>query len=146
MKKMSFGIAFFFIAVSCYVLFSARSFPGKIDNVPGPGYFPTILSILLIFLSLLLLVTSRNVSNTPLGIFSKENRLVLVAGAITIVYLGLLVVLGFLVATPLYLIAIFRYFKMTNWRSVLLTAGITTAASYAIFTTVLEVQLPAGLF
>lgn len=146
MKKMSFGIAFFFIAVSCYVLFSAQSFPGKIDNVPGPGYFPTILSILLIVLSLLLLATSGNASNAPLGIFSKENRLVLVAGGITVVYLGLLVVLGFLVATPLYLIAIFRYFKMTSWRSILLTAGITTAASYAIFTTVLEVQLPSGMF
>ena len=65
MKKMSFGIAFFFIAVSCYVLFSAQSFPGKIDNVPGPGYFPTILSILLIVLSLLLLATSGNASNAP---------------------------------------------------------------------------------
>jgi hypothetical protein len=146
MKKMSHGIAFFFIAVSCYVLFSAQSFPGKIDNVPGPGYFPTILSILLIVLSLLLLVTSGNASNAPLGIFSKEKRLVLGAGGITIVYFGLLIVAGFLVATPLYLIALFRYFKMTSWRSVLLTSAITTAASYAIFTTVLEVQLPSGMF
>ncbi len=146
MKKMNFVVALFFIALSCYVLFSAQSFPGKIDNVPGPGYFPTILSIILILLSVLLIASSGKVDNAPLGIFSKKNSIVFIAGGVTLAYLGLIYVFGFLMATPLYLIAILRFFRMRNWRSVVLTAGITTAASYAIFTTVLEVQLPSGLF
>ena len=146
MKKMNFVVALFFIALSCYVLFSAQSFPGKIDNVPGPGYFPTILSIILILLSVLLIASSGKVENAPLGIFSKKNSIVFIAGGVTLAYLGLIYVFGFLMATPLYLIAILRFFRMRNWRSVVLTAGITTAASYAIFTTVLEVQLPSGLF
>ncbi len=146
MKKMNFAVALFFIALSCYVLFSAQSFPGKIDNVPGPGYFPTILSIILILLSLLLIASSGKVDNSPLGIFSRENSIVFIAGGVTLAYLGLIYIFGFLMATPLYLIAILRFFRMRNWRSVVLTAGITTGASYAIFTTVLEVQLPSGLF
>ena len=146
MKKMNFSVAIFFIALSCYVLYSAQSFPGQIDNVPGPGYFPTILSCVLIVLSLILIVSSRGVSNAPLGIFSKANAIVFVAAAVTLAYLGGLLVFGFLIATPIYLIIIFRYFKMTRWRSVVLTSGITTAVSYAIFTTVLEVQLPSGMF
>jgi len=146
MKKMNLGVAFFFIAVAAYVLYSAQSFPGEINHVPGPGYFPTILSVILIGLSLVLIVSSRDVSSAPLGIFSKENSIVFIAGGLTLAFIGLIYVLGFLIATPLYLIAILRFFRMTSWRSVLLTAVITTAASYAVFTTVLEVQLPSGLF
>ena len=146
MKKMNFVVALFFIALSCYVLFSAQSFPGKIDNVPGPGYFPTILSIILILLSLLLIASSGKVDNSPLGIFSRENSIVFIAGGVTLAYLGLIYIFGFLIATPLYLIAILRFFRMRNWQSVVLTSVLTTAASYAIFTTVLEVQLPSGLF
>ena len=146
MKKMNFAVALFFIALSCYVLFSAQSFPGKIDNVPGPGYFPTILSVILILLSLLLIASSGKVDNAPLGIFSRENSIVFIAGGVTLAYLGLIYIFGFLIATPLYLIAILRFFRMRNWQSVVLTSVLTTAASYAIFTTVLEVQLPSGLF
>ena len=146
MKKMNFSVAIFFIALSCYVLYSAQSFPGQIDNVPGPGYFPTILSCVLIALSLILILTSREASDTPLGIFSRANSIVFVAAGVTLAYLGGLLVFGFLIATPLYLMAILRYFKMTKWRSLVMTSGITTAASYAIFTTVLEVQLPSGMF
>jgi len=145
-KKMNFGVAIFFIALSCYVLISAQSFPGKIDNVPGPGYFPTILSCVLIALSLLLIITSRDASEAPLGIFSRKNSIVFIAAGVTLAYLGLLLVFGFLIATPLYLVAILRFFRMTRWRSLILTSGITTAASYAIFTTILEVQLPSGMF
>ena len=76
---MNFGVAIFFIALSCYVLISAQSFPGKIDNVPGPGYFPTILSCVLIALSLLLIITSRDASEAPLGIFSRKNSIVFIA-------------------------------------------------------------------
>ena len=146
MKKMNIGVSLFFIAVAGYVLLAARSFPGEIDHVPGPGYFPTILSGILILLSVLLIVSSRHVSEVSLGIFARQNRIVFVAGALTVAYFVLLFVFGFLIATPLYLIAILRYFSMTRWRSLLLTAVLTTAASYAIFTTVLEVQLPSGLF
>lgn len=146
MKKMNYGVAIFFIAIACYVLYSAQSFPGEIDKVPGPGYFPTILSVILILLSLLLIATSRKVNNAPLGIFAKKNSIVFIAAGVTLVYLGLIFVFGFLIATPLYLIAIFRFFRMTRWRSLLLAAGITTAASYAVFTAILEVQLPSGLF
>jgi len=145
-KKMNFGVAIFFIALSCYVLYSARSFPGQIDNVPGPGYFPTVLACVLIALSLILIITSREASDAPLGIFSKKNSIVFVAAGATLAYLGGLLVFGFLIATPLYLMGILRFFRMTNWRSLVLTSGITTAASYAIFTTVLEVQLPSGMF
>lgn len=146
MKKMNFGVAIFFIALSCYVLYSAWWFPGQIDNVPGPGYFPTVLACVLIALSLILIITSREASDAPLGIFSKKNSIVFVAAGATLAYLGGLLVFGFLIATPLYLMGILWFFRMTNWRSLVLTSGITTAASYAIFTTVLEVQLPSGMF
>ena len=146
MKKMNVGVSLFFIALACYVLFAARSFPGEIDHVPGPGYFPTILAAILILLSVLLIVSSRHVSEASLGIFARQNRIIFVAGGLTVTYLALLFVFGFLIATPIYLIAILRFFRMTRWRSLLLTSVLTTAASYALFTTVLEVQLPSGLF
>ena len=146
MKKMNIGVSFFFIAVACYVLFAARSFPGEIDHVPGPGYFPTVLSSILILLSVLLLVSSRHVNDVPLGIFTRKNSIVFIAGGLTLAYLGLIFVFGFLIATPLYLIAIFRFFGIASWRSIVTTAAITTVASYAVFTTILEVQLPSGLF
>lgn len=146
MKKMNIGVALFFIVIAGYVLYSAQSFPGEIDHVPGPGYFPKILSGILIALSLMLIVSSRRVSSAPVGLFAKENTIVFIAAAITLAYFAVIYVFGFLIATPVYLIAIFRFFRMSSWRSAVLAAAITTAASYAVFTTVLEVQLPSGLF
>lgn len=146
MKKMNISMAIVFILVSCYVLITARTYPGEIDHVPGPGYFPTILAGLIIFLSLLLIASSRNESNTPLGLFSKANSRVFLAGGITAVYIFCIYVFGFLWATPIYLAGMFRFFNVKSWFRIGLTAGLVTLITYGIFTKILEVQLPAGVF
>ena len=146
MKKMNISMAIVFILVSCYVLITAQTYPGEIDHVPGPGYFPTILAAVIIFLALLLIVSSRAESDLPLGVFSRENSRVFISGGITAAYLVCIYVFGFIWATPVYLACMFRFFGQRKWSRILLIAGLTTLVTYGVFTEILEVQLPAGLF
>lgn len=146
MKKMNICMAIVFILVSGYVLITARTYPGEIDHVPGPGYFPTILASLIIFLSLLLIISSRKESNAPLGLFAWENRRVLFAGIVIAVYIFCIYALGFLWATPLFLAGMFRFFNIRSPLRIVSIAGLVTLITYGIFTKILEVQLPAGIF
>ena len=146
MKKMNVGLAALFIAVSLYVLFAVQSFPKAVDGVPGPGFFPAVLSVVILFLSFLLLLSSRKVSTASLNVFCKENSRVFIAGGLTAGYIALIYIGGFLIATPLYLISIMRFFGMKSWLSAVMAAVLTTAATFVVFGTVLAVQLPGGMF
>lgn len=146
MKKMNICMAIVFILISGYVLITAKTYPGEIDHVPGPGYFPTILASVIIFLSLLLIISSRHESDAPLGLFTWGNLRVFLAGGMVATYIFCIYVLGFLCATPFFLVGMFHFFKIRNWPQIVLTAGLVTLITYGIFTRILEVQLPAGIF
>ena len=60
MKKIANVIACVFTAVSLYAFFTARTFPPGSNGALGPGFFPQVLAVLVIFLSVLELVGSRN--------------------------------------------------------------------------------------
>lgn len=146
MKKMNICMAIVFILVSGYVLITARTYPGEIDHVPGPGYFPAILASVIIFLSLLLIIASRHASDAPLGLFTWENRRVFLAGSMIAAYIFCIYALGFLWSTPLFLAGMFRFFNIRSWLRIVSIAGLATLITYGIFARILEVQLPAGIF
>jgi hypothetical protein len=68
------------------------------------------------------------------------------AMAALISYPILMSYIGFIATTGLSLLAIFRIIRYRTWTMSILAAGVITAVSYFIFTVLLGVYFPRGIF
>ncbi|MDO8597115.1 MAG: tripartite tricarboxylate transporter TctB family protein, partial [Sulfuricaulis sp.] len=68
---------------------------------------------------------------------------VVVAG--TAVYLAVFTLLGYVIATSIYLLALMAYFHPGKWTSNLLTSVLFCIGSYLMFSKLLGVSLPQGV-
>ena len=64
---------------------------------------------------------------------------------VTLAYIVLMPILGFVVTTVLYLLVLSYYLGVRNYISLLLFTGVYTFAIYAVFVMWLRVRLPDGL-
>ena len=147
MKKTSNFISIAFILLCIYVFFTARTFPTGTHGALGPGFFPMVLAVLGIFLSILQIVTSRKESDEEqagLKLFSKENARIWIALGTTILYFIIMQYVGFLISTPIYLFALLTLFKVKSWPIRILVPLVTTGVLHVVFTMLLYVQLPSG--
>lgn len=123
------------------------------DGPPGiialsPAFFCELITILLIFLSFLLIVFSilhkNNLSVVEETEKSDRKKLALAVASI-ILYTYLLDIIGFFVssiAIMLFLMIIFEYRK---WIQVVISLAIVTIFIYVMFFKALKVVLPTGL-
>jgi len=121
---------------------------------PGAGFFPLIIGLITILLSLILLIqyflskrvrirkeasaknTSEQKSSTLVKVFSY---------ALLMLIYGLLMKnVGFFITTFLFLLIVLRYAERRGWRSTLFVGLVTTVVSYLLFECWLGVPLPMG--
>ena len=103
MKKIANVIALIFIAVSVYAFIEAGTFPPGSNGALGPGFFPRVLAVLVIFLSVLELLNSRKQSaegDQEVTLFKKDNIRVWITVAAVIAYVWTLKYGGFIIMTP----------------------------------------------
>ncbi|NLI90070.1 MAG: tripartite tricarboxylate transporter TctB family protein [Epulopiscium sp.] len=115
-------------------------------GVPGPGYFPRILSLIVILLAAIELISSYRdkEEEEEIKLFAKENARVWVSLGFIILYFIGLSYLGFIISTIIFMLVMLMYFRIRN--IIVLVAvpiGLTTFL-YFIFTILLKVQLPIG--
>ncbi|HEX5493057.1 MAG TPA: tripartite tricarboxylate transporter TctB family protein [Mycobacteriales bacterium] len=141
-------------------------------RVPGPGFLPTLLSVLLLVLGLLLAATSLRGRPEPApavdppdssgapaapggeyvrdpgAVAPTEGRRVLRASTVLLCYAAcvpLLTVVGFVVATALLIFGLlFGVEGRRNWRATV-AAIVIPVATYILFVNVLTISLPVGL-
>ena len=139
----------FWIGMGAFVATYAYTLGLKSVHGPGPGLMPFIVGLLLCLVSLYLLVTSHlkrdAVEETNKGEEKKVSvgAISLVVGSL-IAYALLMERLGFLITTPLLLMALFRGSGARKWRSIVFTSILTSLIVYFVFT-YLRVRLPAGI-
>lgn len=151
MKKIANVIACIFIAIAVVFFVISLSFPAGSNGAVGPGYFPRIMCVLVILLSVLELVLSKG-EKIPeelleVKIFKKENLRVWVTMAITLVYIICIKEIGFIVSSVVFQFGLNYYFKVHE-KSKLLSVVlpfIVVAALYFVFHNLLHVNLPKGL-
>lgn len=149
MKKIANTIAVVFILISVFMFIEAGSFPPGSNGALGPGFFPRVLSVLVVFLSVLELVNSRN-AQVPEGqekvlLFKKENARVWISMLISILYIFGLKYIGFIIMTPVYLFVMLWYYKIRN-KALLISVPLgIMGVLYVVFTILLHVKLPAGM-
>lgn len=129
------------------------------SGVPGPGFFPTLLSGLLIVLGVLLAVTSVRSRRLDVPVVEPVESAdepetpsvrarVLRAGTVWLCFLvavPVLAVLGFVPSMAILIAALlFGVERRLNWRS-LLVAVVVPVGVYELFVHVLTIPLPTGV-
>lgn len=143
------------LAVSLLLLPQALSLP-KLPIVPvGPGFYPTIVFAFLGLTSAALLlqdvIAQHRATAGGAGEAAGPPRaygLVAVAFALVAAYVALLPLIGFRIATALFVVAfqlvLDRPRTLSQWALLLVIALATAALTYLVFETYLLVLLPRG--
>ncbi|MEI9475000.1 MAG: tripartite tricarboxylate transporter TctB family protein [Deltaproteobacteria bacterium] len=122
---------------------------GKIQS-PGPGFMPSVVSVILFFLSLCAFVSrvKEPVKDEGKGRFMRWDYLrkpfALLAALIG--YALVLDFLGYVISAFLLMFMLFVIAEPQRWRKDLAIAAIVAALSYIVFNRWLGVQLPTGIF
>ena len=136
---LAFAIGFLAAALRYYTYWG----PGG----PGSGFLPFWLGVAMAALALMLFVgalRSREPGAPWLPAGAGLKRLAVVLGA-TVAFVGLLNMVGMILGTALFLVALLRFLEGYGWRTTLGVAAATAAANYAVFTYWLRVPFPVSL-
>ncbi|KUO58357.1 MAG: hypothetical protein APF84_15365 [Gracilibacter sp. BRH_c7a] len=144
-KNMAWGIIF--LLFSGFVLSESLSLPYRPDAeiaIRG-GFFPTILSSLLIILNIILIFQKNKDSDKEKTVSRKAIiRVSSIVGGI-IAYIILLPVLGFIVSAFLFVVLCVRTLGEQSWKKASLFAFLMVIAVYVVFHIFLNVRFPVGI-
>ena len=118
---------------------------------PQEGFFPLVIAIVIIGLSLLLLIQSvffRNQEKEDVSV-KKEGKIhlsrVLSYIIATLLYGILLESIGFLISSALLLVFILKVVEKRSWKVTIVLGSASVLISYILFAYFLGVPLPRGL-
>jgi putative tricarboxylic transport membrane protein len=123
-----------------------RGLPFGAIAAPGPGFFPLVVATTLAGVSLILL--ARAVASRPAPVAvpvppDARLRLAAVVAAL-FAFTAVLEPLGFLAATFLLMVVLFRVVEGHRWTIVVAESAAAAVASHVLFKTWLGVRLPPG--
>ena len=134
------------LSVAVYVY--AEQYTGRGVNSYGPNFFPQALSVLLFLASAVLIVRAftghalkgLETINKP-GLLKATGTLI-----ISVVYLLMMTVVGFFVATVGFLYIVMMFIGQKGQTVRILSSVIVSVVIYCIFYFFLKIPLPEGLF
>jgi putative tricarboxylic transport membrane protein len=114
---------------------------------PGSGFLPFWLGLAMGGLALMLLVgaTRSRGAGAPWLPAGEGLRRLAVVLAVTVAFVALLNVVGMLLGTALFLVALLRFLEGYSWRLTLGVAVATAGINYVVFTYWLQVPFPVSL-
>jgi putative tricarboxylic transport membrane protein len=115
-------------------------------HTPGPGFLPFYSAILLGVLALISLIqTLKETEGPATGIWGGVRWFKLVFMLVSLfIYVLLFNLLGFVLATFLLLLVLFRVIEPYGWKMVLISSLLTITGTYFFFVVLLESRLPRG--
>jgi putative tricarboxylic transport membrane protein len=122
----------------------------EIGDPLGPKAFPRLLGIGLLITAAMLFMEMWRARKTPPEETPQpfgDRRHLTVIGAVvacTAVYLAVFTLLGYVIATSIYLVVLTAYFNRGKWTANILTSVLFSIGSYLMFTK-LGVSLPPGV-
>jgi putative tricarboxylic transport membrane protein len=145
-------------ALGAYVVAQAWQWDSMTAEGPGPGFFPLIYGIAMIALSLLLVVNSLRRPRAPgsasaetgsaagqaAGSERSSDARVLATWLALLITVGLMKVIGFIIAFSLLTLWIVAVLYQQSWRRAALVAITSAVAFEVLFALALGVELPVG--
>jgi putative tricarboxylic transport membrane protein len=120
---------------------------GRLHN-PGMGFMPFVAAALLGILSLVLFIQSglkRKEDRHPQDALSRDGMskgiVIIVA---LVVYAWLVPIIGYGIATFLFMASIFKFAGIRQWWKVIVYSLLASVISYFVFSKWLSLQFPAG--
>ena len=132
-----------------YLIISSRSFPAGFNSLPGPGFFPLILGLLIVVFSVMIAFEARAPFPTATATesdptVSEKPRSPWFRPCLTIALLAFFLfsweLVPFLVRTPILVAGLMRV-SGSSWRSALIASILFTAVVYGLFQLGLRVDL-----
>jgi len=148
MKRFDVAAAAALAALAAYVLFESTKLRAGSLRMPQTGFFPRILGVLLILLTLVELFRALHqpASADAPGKIVSDGWIRI--GATLVTVLGFAVVLerlGFLLATFFLMVLLLRAIEAPRWPKVFIVSLVASLLSYGLFAWLLGVPLPAGI-
>lgn len=145
-----------FMLIGGLMLWAAQSIPPPAYESLGSGFFPTILSALLIVFSLVTFVrslspaasekrTGISVGAAVRGWMTPDNGRILVCALMTIVYVVVIKYTGFVATSIVFLLTIMVYLSKRTRKEVIYSVIVTASYVFAIYYTfvhLLSIFLP----
>ncbi len=142
------------LVIGLFLVFQSRKYSVWGRTGPEAGFFPLVVGIIILGLSLILIIGTIGWSQVKgTGIAStlkagdKGAGNVLRAGVyvvVTLFYALFIAKVGFLIATFLFLFLILKYGERQGWKTTVLLGTSATLASFLLFKSSLGVPLPMG--
>lgn len=149
MKKADIIAGILGLFVAFYVIMESGKFPEDNVLLMGPSFFPRILAVLMLIMSIALIVIAlmgKSAKNAEkLDIRDPGIQRSIIALVATVIYLLLFKRLGFIIGSIIYLMFLMYLLKLRNYvKMVLVSVGVSLAVYY-IFRVALSITLPLGL-
>ena len=144
MKKSDIGSSVFFMAMGGFLAWQSVGLSIGTIHVPGPGFFPFCLSLILIGIALIIFFQALTKEDQPAEKGLKRHRVVIALAAI-IVYALIMEPVGYLISTFLLILLLLRIMVKKAWWFVPGVAFVITVVSYLLFRVWLQVLLPDGI-
>lgn len=113
-------------------------------DIIGPAFFPRLLTALGILLGILLFVQGVPSAKKAKAEDEGSDITALVPAAMLLAYALVFETLGFLLATPLFLVIAFRYLGHHSWVGIAGYSAAVTAVVFGLFHYLLDIRLPLG--
>ena len=151
MKHRDLYSSLVFLALGIAVCIAASGIGIGQAGEPGPGFLPFSAGLLLSGLSIALLSMAvrageRGGLSFKLGQNIRKGQRIIMTLLSLVLYLASMNLLGFLLSTFLFMLAMIRFVGRQEWRTSLITAVLVSGTSYFLFNVFLEIQLPEGFF
>ncbi len=142
------GFSVFAYFVIPYQIAEPRFMQSRRFTTLTPAMFPRVAAIALLGLSLIYLIESPrlNEENLLAKLAPPSLRRIGITFLIFILYIYLLDILGFLLATPLCLGILTLYYGNRDWKLLVLVIVLVPLAIFYFFQKILMVALPEGTF
>lgn len=137
------GVAAGGASLGLYLIVSSGSFPAGLGSLPGPGFFPFTLGLLIVLFSGMIAWEARSAAALPRAATEDEKsswKLPVISTLLLAAWLLVWPFAPFLIRTPFLIAAIMRL-SGSSWRAAILAAIAFTALVYAIFQLGLRVDL-----
>lgn len=148
MKKGNLTLAGVFSLLAVATIVRSLSYPAGQDGIPGPGFFPIIIAVLMLLASASLVITSLRVKteeDVPLKLLTADNKRAYATMAVMLGYVIVMPLLGFCVTSFLLLFGMIKWLSSYKPLTCALVAAAVVGMIYVVFGVVLGVSLSFGL-